>query len=139
MRRINKGSQIVPININRAETAYNAIYIADLCLTAKTGYWEEPVAVFWQETPPKPEYSNYFGLYMNVGKLYICSAHSVAEGIWYGSEADDGEIIFSRFRHDYRVSSDKTTFVDGGRDYFRSNREKVSLAVVGLDFEVVNE
>jgi hypothetical protein len=36
-----------------------------------------------------------------------------------GIESDSGEIIYSRFQHDYRESYDKSVFIDGGREYSR--------------------
>ena len=35
--------------------------------------------------------------------------------------AADGEIIYSRCRHDYNVSKDRSAWIDGGRDYTRSS------------------
>ena len=31
------------------------------------------------------------------------------------------EVIYSRFRHDYRLTEDGTCMIDGGRDYLKSN------------------
>ena len=31
------------------------------------------------------------------------------------------EVIYSRFRHDYRLTSDDTVMIDGGRDYTKSS------------------
>lgn len=134
---INKGSQVTHIDIGKAEAKYNAEYVADLCLKDRFGNWgEEPAAVFWQETPPNPTYSNYFGLYVVSRNLIITSAHSAADGFWEGAQAENGEIIFSRFRHDNRVSADRTAMVDGGRDYFRFRGKAVRLRISGPDFEV---
>jgi hypothetical protein len=137
-RWINKGQQIVHIDISKAERQYNAEYVADLCLKSPNGgFSEEPFSVFWQETPPQPNFSNYFGLFIRMRTVMIVSAHSVVDGTWEGAEAEDGEIIFSRYRHDSRVSRDQSAMVDGGRDYFRFRGKPVNLRVVGPDFEIL--
>lgn len=104
------------------EKEYNATYVADLCLKDKYGVWaDEPSAVFYQETPPVPGYSHYFAIIVRGRQTFITSGESaVAEPI-VGIQADDGEVIFSRYRHDYRTSKDGSVFIDGGRDYTKCN------------------
>ena len=49
--------------------------------------------------------------------------------------ADDGEIIYSKYRHDYNVSKDKSVFIDGGRDYTRGGVGKyITLKVIDGEF-----
>lgn len=122
---INRGqSWLSEKGIKKAEAHYNATYIGDFCLKDSKGNWSEREwAVFWKEFPEKPEYSNYFGLLkardIFGNETYICNAISVTEGHWNGCVADDGEIIYSRSRHDFRESTDGSVTVDGGRDYFK--------------------
>jgi hypothetical protein len=33
--------------------------------------------------------------------------------------ANNGEVVWSRYRHDYRKSQDGSVWIDGGRDYLR--------------------
>jgi hypothetical protein len=47
---------------------------------------------------------------------------AVQDVVFKGIEAE-GEVIYSRYRHDYR-SGVNGTFVDGGRDYFRYGGDK---------------
>lgn len=141
-RWINKGHQVASINVENAEKHYKAEYVADLCVKLPSGNWsDEPVAVFYQPNPDRSKgHTHYFGLFLRDGAVMIMNAESAVEGIFYGSEADDGEIIFSRFRHDYRTSKDGSTMVDGGRDYGRGyGGTPVMLRVVGADFEIVPE
>jgi hypothetical protein len=51
---------------------------------------------------------------------------------FFGALADNGEVIYSRHRNDFRESEDKTVFVDGGRAHFRHDfeHELVKLKVV---------
>lgn len=137
-RWINKGHQRVPINIGKVERQYNAQYVADLCLMDLDGRWSRnPAAIFWQETPPRPDYSNYFGILVERRQIFITSGRSVAEGDWFGAEAENGEIIFSRFRDDHRVSRDGTASVEGGRDKCVFKGKPVVMRVIGPDFSVV--
>ncbi|NCQ51866.1 hypothetical protein GW796_08230 [archaeon] len=123
--KINNGREDCVVGekgIKYFEEKYNAKYIADLCLKTVDGGWvNEPAAIFYQETPPQPEYSNYFAVFVRNGKTYITSGKSTVEGTIAGIESDDGEVIFSRYRHDYRQSKDGSVFIDGGRDYVKSN------------------
>ncbi len=126
------------MNIEHIERHYDAQYVADLCIMLNNGHWsEEPYAVFWQKTPPKREFSHYFGMCVKNQVPYIVNGSSVADGIWEGAEALNGEIIFSRFRHDNRVSADGSAMVDGGRDYLRHRGKTIRLKVIGPDFHIV--
>jgi len=144
---INRGKPYWSINIELAEKKYNATYIGDFCLDVnhnsdKPKNWtEQPFAVFWQENP-QPGHNHYFGLYIRDGFVYITNATSAAEGHWDGMVADDGEIIYSRFRHDFRESTDHSVIVDGGRDYFKHmgkiDNPRVKITIV-RDKLVVND
>lgn len=134
---INKGGQIVGINIDVVEKHYGGVYVADLCMKLPSGNWsDDPVATFWCEKPAKPEYSNYFGILVREGSPRICNASTAVEGIFQAVVAVSGEIIFSRYRHDYRVSADDTAMADGGRDYFRGRGKRTFLKVEGPDFRI---
>ena len=84
--------------------------------------WQVPV--FYQPKPEKPEYSNYFTVFRNRSEpgLLIADAQRYVTGTFDAIEADSGEIIYSSYRHDHRTSADGTVWIDGGRNYTRSNR-----------------
>jgi hypothetical protein len=52
-----------------------------------------------------------------------------------GIVADNGEVIYSRYRHDFVYSTDRSVFVDGGRDYVKSSMHgrRVTIALHGPD------
>lgn len=140
---INRGPHDGRLDLAAAERHYHAVYVGDFCLQTKAGGWAEaPVAVFFCENPPNPAYSQYFGLFQRGGALWITNAISAATGHWTGLVADDGEIIYSRYRHDFRTATDGSVSVDGGRDYFRSlghiGNPTVQLSLV-RDRIVVND
>ncbi len=61
----------------------------------------------------------------------ITNAITATETIITGIKAQNGEIIYSRYRHDYRESKDGSVFIDGGRDYTRhSGGELVELKII---------
>jgi hypothetical protein len=107
-------------NIGLVEKKYNAKYMDDFCIKTKTGWSEVPAAIFWQEKPPVEGYSNYFGLFVQMGKVLITSGESAFDVPIDGLVADNGEVIYSRYRHDYQHSKDGSVTIDGGRDYLRS-------------------
>ena len=108
-------------NIADLEERYNAKYLFDTCLKCLDGSWANyPGAVFYTEEA-HPEGSNYFALYWdNMGEsLYITDAFSSIQGEFLGFLFEDGELLHSRFRHDYMTY--REAMVDGGRDYFRAS------------------
>jgi hypothetical protein len=44
--------------------------------------------------------------------------------------------VVSGYRHDYRTSSDGSAFIDGGRDYTRTNRKPIELTMVDGELKV---
>ena len=114
----NKGTQL-RIKVDVVEQKYNAKYVGDFCIKTKHGWSESPVAIFWQETPPVEGYSHYFGLFSQNGSLMITDGSSAFSEPISGIVADNGEVIYSRYRHDFHYSTDNSVAVDGGRDYMR--------------------
>lgn len=137
---INKGEVTTGINIAKVEVGYNATYVADLCVKLPSGEWSEiAVSIFWVEKPAKPEYSNYFGVFVRDNSAIITNGLSAVDGIIFrGVKGANGEIIFSRWRHDHRTTKDKTAMADGGRDYFRGRGTPVYLKVIGPEFFVAS-
>jgi hypothetical protein len=50
----------------------------------------------------------------------ICDAITATQEDIWGVVANDGEVIYSRYRHDYRTSKDGSVMIDGGRDYTKT-------------------
>jgi hypothetical protein len=66
---------------------------------------------------------------------------SATEKTITGVKADNGDVIYSRYRHDYRTSQDESVFIDGGRDYLKTGLYEddrfVKLNVVKDKLEIV--
>lgn len=138
---INKGEVVTGLDVEKAEKHYGAHYVADLCVKLPSGNWcDEPCSIFWVEKPSQPQFSNYFGLYIRDGQVMITDGLSAVGGVIFrGAKAASGEIIFSRFRHDFRKSADETAMADGGREYYRGFGPKpVFLKVIGPEFFVAS-
>ena len=124
--------------IKKAEELYNATYMCYWCTKRLNGEsWNDsPVDVFYQPNPDTNlGHKHYFGLFkeLQTGSLYITDATSAFSEPMMGIETDDGEVIVSRYRHNY-VEKDKY-MVDGGRDYFRtSGGPGVRIRVEGSEF-----
>lgn len=114
-----------PGQIALVEERYGARYVGDFSVKQSNGWTDRPVAVFWR-TEDHPTYGRYFGMFRDVeaivdgdepevvyGSWMITNAQSVADHCWSGARAADGEIVFSRFRHDFRSSTDRSVKVDG--------------------------
>ena len=136
MMNVNTGRAEALTKIDVVEKKYNAKWVGQFCLKTKDGAWQGDTCadVYFQEVPPEQGYSQYFGLLNQGGKLYITSAESAVEGIINCVVAMDGEIIYSRFRHDMRCSADGSVFIDGGREYIRTNSQNtIPVSYTHLD------
>lgn len=133
----------IGIDVDKVEAKYNAKFVGDFCLKGRNGdYVTNTAAVFWQETPPVEGYSHYFALVFQGGTLFIANGASAFDSPIIGVVARDGEIVYSRHRHDFRTSKDGSVTVDGGRDYLKLvgeyaiNAKQVKLVVKGPVIEV---
>ena len=136
LTQVNNGGENSIFKITDIEKKYNAKYVGEFCLKTRDGQWaNEAASIFYQKTPPVAGYSHYFALIKRDGQIYITSGQSAVDGTIWGIKAKDGEIIYSRFRHDYRVSKDGSVFIDGGRDYTKSSlNELIPMNIVDGKF-----
>ena len=116
--------------IAQIEQMKHAKYVCETCLRSRTGGWvNQAVAIFWNTDPANIPAggSPWFGLFFRHdppdfkrGSLMITNAISAVESPIAGIVADNGDVIYSHHRHDYRLSPDKSVWIDGGRDYTRT-------------------
>ena len=121
-------------NIKKVEELYSekdGVPVKHVCTTefandlAATGGASIIADVFYRETP-HPKFGNkYFALYFKISenlkydKLMIANADQV-ENLTFGMvQNDDGDMEYSRSRHDYKRFKNGN-MIDGGRDYIRS-------------------
>lgn len=86
-------------------------------------------SVFYQYHPPET-FDNYFALYYDENKrLMITSGSFIKAQTLDAVVSKEGEVLFSRYRHDYRKSKDGTVSIDGGREYTRAHGPRLELIV----------
>jgi hypothetical protein len=106
--------------IKKVEDKFNAKFVFVHALY-RSDYWTtEPYHIFYQENPPNG-YSHYLAVSFGGANPYVTSGASMEGLLIQGVLANNGEVIYSAFRHDYAESNDKSAFVDGGRDYMRAS------------------
>jgi len=134
MKVLTESEQFSAEDLERIEAHYEAKYVCETCLKNRDGGWANiPVSIFYQVDPSKvPEGgSQWFGLFFRaadptdisevLNHLCIVNAISAVENDIKGIVADNGDVIYSRYRHDYRWSPDNSVMIDGGRDYTRTS------------------
>lgn len=121
--------------ISKIEEMYKATYMGPWCIRDTKGNWSDiPVEVFYQPNPDRSKgHVNYFGIYESPNGWCICNAESAFSNKMMGVVCPDGEVLVSRYRHNC-VEKD-SIMIDGGRDYIRTNGDKVSVTVHNGEFE----
>lgn len=119
--KINTGPCETGIDIKKAEAHYGGKYIGDFCLKSTENTWvNEPVSIFYQPNPNITlGHSHYFGLFIRNGIRYITKGDNAFSEPIVGIVGKDGEVVYSRYRWDFRALSDKSGCIDGGRDYLK--------------------
>jgi hypothetical protein len=118
MKILNECSFLKNDSIEIIEKKYDAKYVLESCIKNINGSWcNFPAAIFYTQES-HPDGSNYFAMYIHPerGGLMITNGISATEPVYAGLKVGDN-IIYSRYRHDFRSEGD--AFVDGGREYFR--------------------
>lgn len=129
---------IIPV----IEEKYNAKYVCETCIKNQYGWRNEPSLIFYS-VKKHPAGSHYFAISIDDhGNLVISDGISATEP-FVGVIAENGDIIYSRFRHDYRTSEDKSVSIDGGREYTRVVHDKlqptVQLQIEGSELLITDE
>jgi len=140
LTRVNNQRSECPFKIDQIEAHYGAKFVGMLPIRDRAGNWgTSSISIFYQPEP-MPGHSHYFGLHGREDKTYICDGSSAVEGNIVGAVAKDGEIVYSSGRWDMRHSTDQSVFIDGGRDYTKTNTGNlVEMVIVAGDFyQVIN-
>jgi hypothetical protein len=123
MNKINIESTIFTAEgIAKIEELRKSKYVCETCINVGGEWVNRPVAIFYGQEEHPVSKSRYFGLYVTEeDKVYVINGQTAVDEPITGVIADDGEIIYSRYRHDFRKSKDGSVFIDGGRDHIRSS------------------
>lgn len=127
------------IEPEKVEKKYNVKFVCETPIRYKECWRDESSLIFYSEEK-HPQGSNYMAI--SIRSEYEGFDLVITDGISATEETiagilDGDEVIYSRYRHDYRVG--KTgVMIDGGRDYLRSSNGKiVILKIVDDKLEVV--
>lgn len=114
---------------------YGAQYMGPWSILQKSGWSIDPVDVFYQPNPDVSKgHSHYLGLFSTFeGRLMITNAESAFSEPITGLLTDDGEVIVSRYRHDYVTKG--PYMIDGGRDYLRTSGNTADGKLVKVTVE----
>lgn len=126
MKLLNEPVLFSHENVKKIEEMKEAKYVCD------SEYKDIHVAVFYGKEPHPVSNSRYFALYFTPfdNQLMITDGSFIENQDFIGIVAANGDVIYSRYKHDFRYSPDNSVFVDGGRSYTRSNSTNtVSLKV----------
>lgn len=145
---INLGATSFPqLSIKKVEEIKNAKFICELSVMGKFGWTDSPAQIYYQEKPAIG-HSQYFGLIYQqtaAGRhLFIIDGMSAVGIPIEGVMTKAGEIIFSRFHHDYRSADTAEVSVDGGLSYTRvigdiNNVTRVVLTIKNGELVLVND
>jgi len=119
---------------------YNASYLGIFCLKTYEGAWSESICgVYYVDNPDTSKgHTNYFAIsFLGVldVRAFISKGDSAFEDGLTGIVSEEGEVLISKYRHDYRkFKRDGDVFIDGGRDYTRSNTTTIDISVVDGKF-----
>ena len=126
-------SRMHPV-LRKLEERHQGIFIGSYARRLASGGWTEaPVCVFFV---PFPDWSKGHGHYLGVhadrdGALWLSNAGSIQETTWPAAVGQDGEVVVSRFRHDFQQTQDKTASIDGGQDYARGSGPSAAVQIEG--------
>jgi len=93
----------------------------------ETEYKGHQCAVFYADTAHPISNSRYFAVFWTVDQEKWANVPAIMDGSWIEDMtfvsvlAQNGDVIYSRHRHDFRESDDGSVWIDGGRDYTRTN------------------
>ena len=128
------------IDVAKVEKRYNCKFVCETPIKDGEGWRELPSLIFYNEVP-HPQGSNYMALSVRMGydgKTDMVVSDGISATMYNIKGIIDGdEVIYSRYRHDYRVG--KTgVWIDGGRDYTRSSgAQMVIMEIINGVLEVV--
>ena len=106
-------------NIKKVEELYSekdGVPVKHVCTTE---FGDSIVDIFYRDTP-HPKFGNrYFAVLFRDNVPYIANADEVEKLTFGLVQNDDGDMEYSRSRHDYKKFKNGN-MIDGGRDYIRS-------------------
>lgn len=123
--------------INYIETKYNVSYIFESPIKDKNGNWLERPSLIFYSKKSHPEGSNYLAISKVKGNTIILSNGISTTEPFTGIRAKNGDIIYSHYRHHFNTSEDGSVWIDGGRDYVRTNSIESLISLILIYDKIV--
>lgn len=116
--------------IRTIEEKYQARYLGHWCVKQSQDEWsDDPVDVFYQPHPDTSlGHGHYFGMFVRDNSICITNAESAFSEPITGILLKSGEVMVSRYRHDYQYR--EGAMIDGGRDYVRTHKNAQTVTVI---------
>ena len=105
--------------ISVMEKSYDAKWVMD------TEYDGRLVSLYRSKKRHPVSKSKYFLLYHSDEGVMLTGPHDVQKQKIQAVMAANGDLIYSVYRHHYHMSPDGSVFIDGGREYTRTNMDAV--------------
>lgn len=131
--------------IHNLEQHYNVKFVVVTQVKTCDGNWTDgEFYIFYQANPDKQMgHSHYMGYGFDKTGGYVFNALPYVNslgGISAVKNSLTGEVIYSKYRHDYvTMESDPNIFIDGGRNYTRmgGSGTPVTLQIVDDELKIV--
>ena len=123
------------------EKAFDCKFVCESTIKNQAGFWmNQPVAIFYTENNKNKWHTNYIAIhpfeYNTVDVKFKNGEDALEEFV--GVVADNGEIIYSRFRSDLVTSEDGSVWINGGRERLETNaKSTVRLKIIKDQIEVI--
>lgn len=104
--------------IEKIENSRNCRYVCEWNVMQDGKVHDEPMVIFWNDTP-HPQGSNWMALFRYNKEWYVRDGITASQLPIECMVSDSKQVLFSKSRHDFRQSNDRSVSVDGGRDYTR--------------------
>lgn len=104
--------------IEKIEKGYNCRYVCEWNVKQDENILKEPMLIFWNDTS-HPQGSNWMALFSSDGDWYVRDGITASQLPIECVVSNDKQVLFSKYRHDFRSSKDGSVSIDGGREYTR--------------------
>jgi len=144
--KLNKGEPFLNLNHKKVLKAYNGTkFINEMQVKDKNGnYTNFPVSVYYAKTPDLDKgHKPYFFLFKEEDRLFVggltvdqMEDNRYQKGIYCH---DCGDVIYSKYRHDYTKCTCGNSSVDGGKDYLKFSGRKINIVMIDLLTDEIRE
>lgn len=105
--------------IRKIEKLRSCRYVCEWNTIDKGGdILDTPVLLFWNDVA-HPQGSNWMALYRSSNDWYVKDGITTSRLPIQCVVSNDKQVLFSKYRHDFRSSQDGSVTIDGGREYTR--------------------